>query len=197
MVQVGQPPPKKRWPIHWVSGGPFWLQQITNISNICKISRFHHRLGMIGALRLNPTSLFYDPRFFSPFQTAGGLELDHQQTLAAYSGNRSDEKLEFQMQVVKFRNFSSKAQKKKRSIMLFFVDDFCFGRIFLVLGGFRCFRWVILFCGCTWCIYFMSRCWFHAWNLDGLWFFFGWFRTDDFFWGRVEATYSWHPRINV
>ena len=34
----------------------------------------------------------------------GGLELDHQQTLAAYSGNRSDEKLEFQMQVVKFRD---------------------------------------------------------------------------------------------
>jgi len=34
----------------------------------------------------------------------GGLELDHQQTLAAYAGKSSDEKLEIQMQVVKFRD---------------------------------------------------------------------------------------------
>ena len=71
--------------------------------------------------------IFSDPRIFSPFQTAGGLELDHQQTLAAYAGKSSDEKLEIQMQVVKFRNFF---QKQKKTHETFFVDD-CFGRIFL------------------------------------------------------------------
>lgn len=71
--------------------------------------------------------------FFSRFKP-GGLELDHQQTLAAYAGKSSDEKLEIQMQVVKFRNFSSKT--KKRHHVFVFVDDFLFCRIFVgFLGG--------------------------------------------------------------
>ena len=71
---------------------------------------------------------FMTHAFCFPFQTAGGLELDHQQTLAAYAGKSSDEKLEIQMQVVKFRSFFQK-QKNAWNIFcwwLFWSDFFGF-----------------------------------------------------------------------
>ena len=64
--------------------------------------------------------VFFDPRIFSRFKP-GGLELDHQQTLAAYAGKSSDEKLEIQMQVVKFRNFFQKQKKRMKHCLLMIV----------------------------------------------------------------------------